>query len=168
MAMDLGILDIIILLIIAASAIFGVFKGFVRQLVSIASLVLGIWCAGKFTGHLSTYIKDWLSLEMSQQTLHIILFIVIFILAVVIAHFLGKGVEGMIKLTMLGWLNRLLGFLFGAIKATMLLSVIAYIVNYANNLLHIIPQSVFSGSQGYAFLLNFQQKIFPFLERIFS
>ena len=168
MAMDLGILDIIILLIIAASAIFGVFKGFVRQLVSIASLVLGIWCAGKFTGHLSTYIKDWLSLEMSQQTLHIILFIVIFILAVVIAHFLGKGVEGMIKLTMLGWLNRLLGFLFGAAKAIIILSVVVCAINWLNGTFHLIPEDFLAKSRGYALLADFAKEFFPFLQKYFS
>ena len=168
MAMDLGILDIIILLIIAASAIFGVFKGFVRQLVSIASLVLGIWCAGKFTGYLSTYIKDWLSLEMSQQTLHIILFIVIFILAVVIAHFLGKGVEGMIKLTMLGWLNRLLGFLFGAAKAIIILSVVVCAINWLNGTFHLIPEDFLAKSRGYALLSDFAKEFFPFLQKYFS
>ena len=168
MAMDLGILDIIILLIIAASAIFGVFKGFVRQLVSIASLVLGIWCAGKFTGYLSTYIKDWLSLEMSQQTLHIILFIVIFILAVVIAHFLGKGVEGMIKLTMLGWLNRLLGFLFGAAKAIIILSVVVCAINWINGTFHLIPEDFLAKSRGYALLADFAKEFFPFLQKYFS
>lgn len=168
MAMDLGILDIIILLTIAASAIFGVFKGFVRQLVSIASLVLGIWCAGKFTGYLSTYIKEWLNLEMSQQTLHIILFIVIFILAVVIAHFLGKGVEGMIKLTMLGWLNRLLGFLFGAAKAIIILSVVVCAINWLNGTFHLIPEDFLAKSRGYALLADFAKEFFPFLQKYFS
>ena len=168
MAMDLGILDIIILLIIAASAIFGVFKGFVRQLVSIASLVLGIWCAGKFTGYLSTYIKDWLSLEMSQQTLHIILFIVIFILAVVIAHFLGKGIESIIKLTMMGWLNRILGFLFGAMKAIIILSVAVCAINWINGMFDIIPKDFLAESRGYGFLADFAKEFFPFLQKYFS
>ena len=166
--MDLGILDIIILVIIAASAIFGIFKGFVGQLVSIASLILGIWCAGRFTGQLSTYVKDWLSLEMSQQTLHIILFIVIFILAVVIAHFLGKGVEGMIKLTMLGWLNRLLGFLFGAAKAIIILSVVVCAINWLNGTFHLIPEDFLAKSRGYALLADFAKEFFPFLQKYFS
>lgn len=168
MAMDLGILDIIILLIIAASAIFGVFKGFVRQLVSIASLVLGIWCAGKFTGYISTYIKEWLSLEMSQQTLHIILFIAIFILVVVIAHFLGKGVEGIIKLSMLGWINRILGFLFGAAKAIIVLSVVVCTINWLNGTFHLIPDDFLAKSKGYALLADFAKDFFPFLQKYFS
>lgn len=166
--MDLGILDIIILVIIAASAIFGIFKGFVGQLVSIASLILGIWCAGRFTGHLSTYVKEWLSLEMAQQTLHIILFITIFIITVIIAHFLGKGIESIIKLTMMGWLNRILGFLFGAMKAIIILSVAVCAINWINGMFDIIPKDFLAESRGYGFLADFAKEFFPFLQKYFS
>ena len=166
--MNIGLLDIIILVIVAASAIWGIVKGFVRQIASIAALLLGLWCAFKFTAPISAEIKEFLSLEIEQNVMHVIIFAAIFLLVMIASHFISKGIESILKLSMLGWLNRLLGFLFGAIKATILLSVIAYIVNYANNLLHIIPQGIFSESQAYTFLLNFQQKIFPFLEKIFS
>ena len=145
--MDIGALDIIILVIIAASAVWGIFKGFVRQIVSIAALLLGVWCAFKFTAYLSAQAKELLSLSIAQNTLHIIMFVVIFILVMILAHFIGKGIEGIVKLSMLGWLNRLLGFLFGALKATIILSVAAYLINYINNMLHIIPQDIFSGSR---------------------
>ena len=166
--MDLGILDIIILVIIAASAIFGIFKGFVGQLVSIASLILGIWCAGKFTGQLSSYVKDWFSLEMAQQTLHIILFITIFIIVVILAHFIGKGIESIIKLTMMGWLNRILGFLFGAMKAIIILSVIVCAINWLNGTFHLIPEDFLAKSRGYALLADFAKEFFPFLQKYFS
>ena len=166
--MDIGALDIIILVIIAASAVWGIFKGFVRQIVSIAALLLGVWCAFKFTAYLSAQAKELLSLSIAQNTLHIIMFVVIFILVMILAHFIGKGIEGIVKLSMLGWLNRLLGFLFGALKATIILSVAAYLINYINNMFHIIPQDIFSGSRGYAFLEHFHRNIFPFLEKIFS
>lgn len=161
-------MDIIILVIIAASAVWGIFKGFVRQIVSIAALLLGVWCAFKFTAYLSAQAKELLSLSIAQNTLHIIMFVVIFILVMILAHFIGKGIEGIVKLSMLGWLNRLLGFLFGALKATIILSIAAYLINYINNMLHIIPQDIFSGSRGYAFLEHFHRNIFPFLEKIFS
>ena len=167
MQMDIEALDIAIIVIIAVSAIWGAFKGFVRQIVSIAALVLGIWCAFKFTSFLSIQAKELLSLETAQQTLHIIMFAAIFIVAVILAHIVGRGIEGIIKLGMLGWLNRLLGFLFGALKATIILSIAVYIVNYTNNLLHIIPQGILDGSRGYAFLSGFLHKFFPYLEKIF-
>ncbi len=166
--MELGILDIVILVIIAAAAIMGIFKGFIGQLVSISALVLGIWCAGKFTGYLSSLVKGWLSLEMAQQTLHTIMFIVIFVLVMILAHLLGKGIESIVKLSMLGWLNRILGFLFGAMKAIIILSVAVYAINWLNGMFHLIPDNFFADSKGYAFLTNFAKEFFPFLHNCFS
>lgn len=166
--MNIGILDIIILVVIAASAVMGIFKGFVRQLASIAAIILGMWCAGKFTGYLSSLTKEWLHLEMSQQTLHIIMFAVIFIAVLVLAHFLGKLIEGLVKLSMLGWLNRILGLLFGAMKAIVILSVAVYAVNWLNGMFHIIPQDFLDNSKGYGLLATFAKEFFPFLHNMFS
>ncbi len=165
---NIGLLDITILVIILATAVWGVFKGFVRQIVSIVSLLLGVWCAFKFSAWLSAEARELLSLTVAQNTLQIITFAVIFIIVVILTHFVGKGIEGIVKLTMLGWLNRLLGFLFGALKAIILLSIAAYLVNYLNSMLHIIPEDVFNGSKGYAFLEHFHRNIFPFLQKIFQ
>lgn len=166
--MDLGILDIIILLAVAASAVMGIFKGFVRQLASIAALVLGIWCAGKFTEYLSSLVKEWFSPGISQQTLHIIMFVVIFIAVIILAHFLGKAIEGLVKLTMLNWLNRVLGFLFGAIKAMVILSIAVQAINWFNDMTHLIPQSFLDNSKGYGLLVSFAKDFFPFVHNIFS
>ncbi len=166
--MEMATLDIIILVIIAASAIWGIFKGFVRQIVSIAALLLGIWCACRFTAYLSAQAKELLSLSMEQNTLHIIMFAVIFILVMILAHLIGKGIEGIVKLTMLGWLNRLLGFLFGGLKAAIILSVAVNFINWLNRMFHFVPQEILGNSKGYALLERFSQEIFPFLEKYFS
>lgn len=166
--MNIGVLDILIMVIVVASAVWGTFKGFVRQIVSILALVLGVWCAFKFTAFLSSFIMDMLSLSIAQNTLHIIMFVVILIVVIILANLIGKGIEGIIKLSLLGWLNRLLGFVFGALKAVILLSLLVYIINYLNSVVEIIPKEIFASSKGYALLQQFHSNFFPFLEKIFS
>lgn len=166
--MEIGTLDIIILVIIAASAIWGMFKGFMKQIVSIVALLLGIWCASRFTIYLSAQVKELLSLSIEQNTLHIIVFVAIFIVVLILSNIAGKGIEGLIKLGMLGWFNHLLGFLFGGAKAAIILGALTYVINYVNDLFKIIPQSVFESSKGYAFIEQLAQEFFPFLHNIFS
>lgn len=166
--MSIGVIDIIIAIIIVAAAIWGTFKGFVKQILSIAGVLLGIWCGFRFSSWLTVEAKELLSLDIAQESLRIIAFAVIFIVVVILAHFIGKGIESIIKLSLLGWLNRLLGFVFGALKATIILSLAVYAINYINNIFHIIPKEILDGSKGYAFLEQFNRNIFPFLERIFS
>lgn len=160
--------DIIIAVIIVAAAIWGAFKGFVKQIISIVGLLLGIWCAFKFASWLALQTKELLSLAMAQDTLCIIAFAVIFIVVLILTHLVGKGIEKIIKLSMLGWVNSLLGFVFGGLKATILLGLAVYMLNYLNKMFNFIPKDVLAGSKGYAFLEQFNSNIFPFLERIFS
>lgn len=166
--MSIGILDMTILAIIVIFAVLGIFKGFVRQIVSILAIILGTWCAVKFTGFLTDKVDGWFNLEIAQNTLHIIVFIVIFIITMILAHFIGKGIESIIKLSMLDWLNRLLGFLFGAFKAIIILAIAVHIINYINGMLDFIPDSFFSNSKGYAFLEHFGKQFFPFLKSVIS
>lgn len=166
--MNISLPDIIILIIIVGSAIWGIFKGFVSQIVSLAALVLGIWYAFKFSGYLSAQAKEFLSISAAQSTLHIIMFIVILILVLIAGHFLGKALEGIIKLSMLDWLNRLLGFVFAGIKSIIILSLIAYVITYLNNIWDLIPRETLDGSKGYRFLTDFSAKVFPYLQSIFK
>ena len=166
--MDIGVIDIIIATIIIATAIWGAFKGFVKQVLGIVGVLLGIWCGFKFSAWLSLQAKELLSLEIAQESLKVIAFALIFIIVLILAHFIGRGIESILKISMLGWLNRLLGFIFGALKATILLSLATYAINYINNIFNFIPKEILDGSKGYAFLEQFNRNIFLFLERIFS
>lgn len=166
--MDIVALDIIIIVIIAASAIWGIFKGFVRQFASITALMLGIWCSFRFSESISLYLKELLSLSISQDALHAATFISIFIVTLILANLIGKGIESIVKFSMLGWLNSLLGFFFGAIKAVIILGIIAHITTYINSMFHIIPAEIFSNSSWYTFIEQFSDKIFPYLQNIFS
>lgn len=166
--MNIGIIDIIILVAIGASAVWGLFKGFITQIVSILAFVLGVWCAFKFTDFASAYVKEMLSLTIEQDTLHIIMFVLILIVVMILSNLVGKAIEGIINLSMLGWMNSLLGFIFGGIKATVILSLVVYVVNYANSIFKAIPKDVLANSKGFTFLQEFHSNFFPFLEKFFS
>lgn len=164
--MDLPIIDIVILLIVLASAVWGIFKGFVAQIVSILALIFGVWCAFKFSNYCSAEIKNFFSLATAQSTITIIMFVIILLLILILGRFIGKGIEGVIKLSMLEWLNRALGFVFAALKAIIILSLIIYVLDCFNNTWHFIPKETLQTSKGYLFLNNFSAKLFPYLQNI--
>ena len=164
--MDLGILDFVLLTVIIASAIYGAFKGFISQIVSIASLIFGVWCAFKFSDFAALQIKKYF--EMGETAVYIASFILILILVIVAGNIIGMAIEMIIHFTLLGWLNRLLGILFSAMKWILIMSLIAYVVNYINASWHLIPDSFFEGSKFYPQLTGLSEKIFPYLQSIVS
>lgn len=161
------VLDIIILTIIAIMAVIGIYKGFIRQIVSILALILGVWCASHFTDMVSEKAASLLSLDIAKQTLRIIVFAIIFLVTLLVANLIGKGIEKIIQLSLLGWLNRLMGFLLGAFKGIIILGLAVYAVQYLNSFAEIVPKEVLEDSKGFEFLENFTQNFFPYLKKLF-
>lgn len=164
--MNLPIIDIIILVIILASAVWGIFKGFVSQIVSILALIIGSWCAYKFSNYASKEIIETFSLTINPATLQVIMFIIILIIVLLLGALLARALEGVIKLSMLEWLNRLLGFIFAALKTIIILSLIVYILESLNGTWNIIPKETLNASKSYQILTNFSAKLFPYLQHI--
>ena len=164
----MAVLDIIIITITVAAAIWGIFKGFISQIISILAIILGIWCASKFTGLLTAKAIGWFNLQIAQNTLNIISFAIIFIVVLILAHLLGKGIEKLVKLSLLGWVNRLLGLLFGALKAIIIMGIAVSAIEYLNGMFNFIPDSFLETSKGYAFLEHFSKEFFPFMHKLFS
>ncbi len=164
--MDLGVFDFIILIVIIASAIYGAFKGFISQIVSIASLFVGVWCAFRFSNIVASYIQKVFS--FGETAIYIISFIIILLAVMILGNFLGKAIEKIVHLSLLGWMNRLLGILFCSIKTVVILSIIAHMVNYINNAYNLIPDSAFASSKFYPQLINLSEKIFPYLQSLVS
>ena len=162
--MNLDFVDIIILIVIIASAIYGAFKGFVSQFVSVVSLLLGVWCAFKFSPYVSGYIKNLFA--VGETAVYIIAFIIILLVVIILCTFIGKGIEKIVSFTMLNWLNRLLGILFCAIKSVVIMSIIVFLLNYIDKTWDLIPNSIFSKSIFYPHLEGLSQKIFPYLQSI--
>lgn len=164
--MDLGILDFIILIVILASAIYGAFKGFISQIVSIASLLLGVWCAFKFSDFAALQIKKYF--EMGETAIYIAAFILVLVLVIIAGNIIGMAIEKIVHLSLLGWLNRLLGILFSSIKWIIIMSLIAYIINYIYDSWNLLPDSFPGKSQLYQQLTNLSEIIFPYLKSMVS
>ncbi|MCI1778710.1 MAG: CvpA family protein [Bacteroidales bacterium] len=164
--MNLGTVDFVILVIIAAFAIWGIFKGFISQLVSIISLIAGVWCAFKFSNLVAHKIAAFLNI--GETAVYILSFALILIGILILGTFISKLLEKIIHLTMLGWLNGLLGFLFAGFKIIIAMGIIIYLVRYANFSLHMFDDDFFHSTKILSLLTDLSAKIFPFIEKIVS
>lgn len=162
--MSTSIPDIIILLIILVSAFWGMYKGLISQIITIIALIVGVWCSYKFSGFLTLQIKSLFSITASTSLLQIVIFIAILIIVMILGRLLTRGLETIIKISMLGWLNKLLGFFFAAIKTIIILGLLAYAFKYLNDSFELVPNKYLYTSKCYTSLISFTQKIFPYLQ----
>ncbi len=120
-------IDLIIVVILIIATVRGFTDGFVREVASLAALILGIWGAIKFSSFTAGKLYEWF--DMTGQYVGIIAFLITFGVIVVIIHFIGIIADKIVDAVSLGFLNRILGMVFGLFKSVLILSVFFVILN---------------------------------------
>lgn len=114
------VIDIIIAAAIVVSVVVGLFRGFVKEAISIAALVVAIWAALYFGPSVGNVSDSWLSSEELQKWFGRVL---VFAVVLSIGGLLGWGVSRLVRLSVLSGMDRLLGSLFGAVRGILLVAV---------------------------------------------
>ena len=115
-------LDIVLAIPMAWFVYKGFRKGLIFEFSSLVGLVVGIYCSIKFSKYVSTLI----GIEGEYSIL--VAFFVTFIAVYLLSLFLGKCIEGLMKMMKMGIMNNILGSVFGLLKCVCMLSVVMYYV----------------------------------------
>ena len=114
-------LDIIVLIPLCWCAFKGFKNGLIKELASIAALVLGVWATVKFSDLVASWLGD-------SQLIKILAFVITFITVLVLVYFVGIIVEKAIKIVIPAFFNHLFGLLFGIGKVVIIFSVIFFFI----------------------------------------
>lgn len=118
--------DFAILLILCLFLVKGLWKGLIRQLCSLAGIVLGIflsWSFSDFLGPELARFSGW-PLRVSVVVVGAMLFFAGILAFFVLGFYLGK----LAKQPVLAVLNRFSGALFGVIEGVVILAVVIYLL----------------------------------------
>lgn len=152
-------IDLIIVVILIISLVTGFIHGFVKEVASLAALIIGIWGAIKFSAFTAAKLYDWF--DMTGQYVGIISFIITFGVIVVIIHFIGIIADKIINAVSLGFLNRILGIAFGLFKSVMIMSVFFVILNAIDARKPFLPRKTIEESMFYNPISDIAPAIFP-------
>lgn len=114
------IIDILILVAIAISVIVGVFRGLVKEAISIGALLFAIWAALYFGPSVGNVSESWLSSEELQMWFGRVL---VFSVILALGGLLGWGISKLVRLSVLSGMDRFLGSLFGTLRGILLVAV---------------------------------------------
>ncbi len=106
-------LDIVLLLVLAASFVSGVAKGFAKLAIGLASAILGFLFALWFYGTAGSFLLPYVS---HKGIANFIGFVAIFTGILVLGALTGKLLGILFKWVGLSWLDRLLGGVFGLLR----------------------------------------------------
>lgn len=116
-------LDYAVLVVLAASILWGVWRGLVHEVVSVASWVLAFLAANMFAGAMG----DLLPASMAPEVRVLVSFVVVFIVVLIACTIVGHLLSRMMKVAGLGPLDRTLGGVFGLARALVILLAFALV-----------------------------------------
>ena len=158
-------LDIILLICFIPGIIRGISKGFLEQALSLAGIVLSVWAAFKFSAVVCGWLKPYLSL--SETTLNVVAFALILIAVSIVVLLVAKLLTKVLEMSMLGWLDKILGLAFALVVNGLLLGVFIILFDTLNLKFGFVKPEVLDGSVVYTTLRDFSYLVFPYLKAFF-
>jgi len=151
--------DYILLLPIVYGLYRGFTKGLVLELASLLALVLGIYGAKHFSSFTLAYLSEFIELEATylQLASYGLTFLVI-VIAITLA---AKVLTLLIKMVALGFINRMMGALFGGLKSLLILAVLLLFFDRINQQFRIVKDEVLDTSLLYHSIQSNAEAIYP-------
>lgn len=113
----MNFLDIILICIVAVFALRGFFRGLVQEVISLVAILLAIYLASSFRHllipHLELYIE-------TQVTVSALSYAIIFFGTLIVCWLIAKAIRTILKISLLGWVDRITGSLFGIAEGVLI------------------------------------------------
>jgi membrane protein required for colicin V production len=163
------VIDAIGIIILVLSFFRGWRKGIVVALCSLLAVIIGMLAALKLSTALGAWMMEheWVTSAWAQ----IISYILIFLCVLWLVRLLAKAVEGVLKMAMLGFINRLVGALLYGFIGAFIWSSMLWVANYA----HLITPESMAASHTYEYFAPIAPWVFahigavlPFAKDIFA
>ena len=116
--------DLAIIAVIVLSALFAFVRGIVREMLALATWILGFVLAIAYSGELSG-LFSWVNIApVGRQALA---FLLILILVMIAGAILARSLAGVIRAIGLGFMDRLLGAIFGVARGLIVVVMFALV-----------------------------------------
>jgi len=158
----MNFIDIFLGIILVIAIIRGFRNGLIIELASLASLILGIWGAVKFSDWFASFISRTTGFKSDYTSL--IAFVIIFIGIVILIHVLAKLLDKVANAIALGFINRLAGIVFSLLKTSIILCVLILLINNVDENFHFLPAQQKPESKLYHPMKKVVPTLLPFIK----
>ena len=115
-------LDLVIVVFCAFLVAKGIWKGFVKEIAGIVAVIGGV--AVSFLLHAK--VQPYMAAFVGERYVQLVSYVIVFLGFYLVVMLLGKLLDKILRSIMLGGVNRVLGALFGLIKACFWLTLLTF------------------------------------------
>lgn len=117
--------DMAIVVILSYCMIRGAFRGIIREVAGIAGILGGFYAAFIHHDTLAPLLSGWIH---NMHYLYISSFILLFCVVFLVVMLVGVVIRALFKLMLLGFIDRVLGIVFGGAKAVIIVSLLFFML----------------------------------------
>lgn len=121
----MNLLDYLLIAILGYCLVRGIFRGLVKELSSIVGVLGGFYAAYTYYPLLAKPLSHWIA---NAGYCDILSFLILFILIYLVVSIAGVLIKHLMNIVFLGWVDRLGGTLFGALKGFLMMAVLILIL----------------------------------------
>jgi membrane protein required for colicin V production len=155
----MNVFDIVIAALLLFGFVRGLMKGLFVEVASLAALIAGVYGAI----HFSYFIGDWLkgSVAWDEKYISLAAFAGTFVVIIISIALLGKILTKIANFAALGFLNKLLGGVFGTLKIGLILSIVFIFFGKMNDTIPFVKKETLEASILYGPVKKIAPTIFP-------
>ena len=146
-------LDIYILIPIVFGFIIGIFRGMVKEIISLMVIFIGILFSRNLAPFISVWLMKWF--KISVTSVQPISIIIAFLLIAIVLIIIGKIIHKMVKALSLGSINAVIGGIISTIKYALIVSVLLVLLEALDNQFAFLDENLKSESALYKPVKNF-------------
>jgi membrane protein required for colicin V production len=120
----MAMIDIIILVIIVISSLFGVFRGLIKEALSLAAWFAAIFIAGTFSGMLAELMGNFIDNPTLRR---VAAFALLFVVTIALGTIASNMVSKLTSAVGLGGLDKILGAGFGLLRGAVVVLILMFI-----------------------------------------
>jgi membrane protein required for colicin V production len=120
----MSLLDISILTILGLGSLRGLLRGLIKEVAALTAMILGGWMAFRFHEKAAVFFHGVIPPVAAKM----LAFVLLLILVGLAAHLLGNILTNLVKLALLGWVNRIVGMALGCLEGALALGMFFYVV----------------------------------------
>ena len=113
--------DIAIALVVVASMVVGFIRGFVKEAISIVTLIVAIWAALTFAPYGGSLVDNWINSDGLQLWIGRL---IIFLGVLLVGGIIGWGISKIVMASALSVTDRVFGVVFGIVRGVVIVGLL--------------------------------------------
>lgn len=152
--MAINYFDIFVIIALAFFFIKGAYSGFFEEISGIIAIILSIFLLRTYGSTVAGFIGKYSSSSLNYPFAIIIIVVGCFVGVSLVARILSK----IMQVTFTGWINRLLGAIFGIVKGLLLTGIVAFVLSW-----FLKDDPLITTSETIPYLLDIMEKVVDYV-----